>query len=222
MNMPVTLRTRDSLGDVRWDRYTHIVFPSGDYEEYEADFADRMRQWVADGGTVLGFRDAAPWLRANTLDYIDPENEEGIAAAAAADEALKKEEEEEEEEDEEGEEGAAVGAPKFTPRGADAGGESSAPRTLRFPGAGDVKEDSLDELDFLKSVSDEEPAGPATENETAAEPESAPDVATSTSDAEADSDGQTQAKTLKCAECGELNRPTEWYCERCGAELASL
>jgi len=98
MNMPVTLRTRDSLGGVRWDRYTHIVFPSGDYEEYAADFADRMRQWVADGGTVLGFRDAAPWLRANTLDYIDPENEEGIAAAAAADEALKEEEEEEEDE----------------------------------------------------------------------------------------------------------------------------
>lgn len=29
-------------------------------------------------------------------------------------------------------------------------------------------------------------------------------------------------KTLKCAECGTLNRPTEWYCERCGAELAAL
>jgi len=30
------------------------------------------------------------------------------------------------------------------------------------------------------------------------------------------------AKTLKCAECGAMNYPTEWYCERCGAELASL
>jgi len=30
------------------------------------------------------------------------------------------------------------------------------------------------------------------------------------------------AKTLKCAECGAANYPTEWYCERCGAELASL
>ena len=27
-----------------------------------------------------------------------------------------------------------------------------------------------------------------------------------------------QTKTLKCAECGSLNYPTEWYCERCGAE----
>ena len=29
-------------------------------------------------------------------------------------------------------------------------------------------------------------------------------------------------KSLKCSECAALNYPTEWYCERCGAELASL
>lgn len=33
----------------------------------------------------------------------------------------------------------------------------------------------------------------------------------------------TQAvKTLKCSECGSFNYPTEWYCERCGGELAAL
>lgn len=29
-------------------------------------------------------------------------------------------------------------------------------------------------------------------------------------------------KTLKCSECGSFNYPTEWYCERCGGELAAL
>ena len=29
-------------------------------------------------------------------------------------------------------------------------------------------------------------------------------------------------KTLKCAECGAMNYPSEWYCERCGAELANI
>jgi hypothetical protein len=29
-------------------------------------------------------------------------------------------------------------------------------------------------------------------------------------------------KSLKCAECGTLNFPTEWYCERCGGELAAM
>lgn len=29
-------------------------------------------------------------------------------------------------------------------------------------------------------------------------------------------------KTLRCGECGTMNLPTEWYCERCGGELAAL
>lgn len=29
-------------------------------------------------------------------------------------------------------------------------------------------------------------------------------------------------KTLKCQECGSMNYPSEWYCERCGGELAAL
>jgi hypothetical protein len=31
-----------------------------------------------------------------------------------------------------------------------------------------------------------------------------------------------QGKTLKCTDCGSMNFPTEWYCERCGAELSAL
>lgn len=31
-----------------------------------------------------------------------------------------------------------------------------------------------------------------------------------------------QVKTLKCQECGTMNYATEWYCERCGGELATM
>lgn len=58
----------------------------------------------------------------------------------------------------------------------------------------------MDELAFLKSVTGDAPPPPSPK------PPAQP----------------TQAKTLKCGECGTLNRPTEWYCERCGAELAAL
>lgn len=34
--------------------------------------------------------------------------------------------------------------------------------------------------------------------------------------------GPDRHKTLKCGECSTMNYPTEWYCERCGAELAAL
>jgi hypothetical protein len=36
------------------------------------------------------------------------------------------------------------------------------------------------------------------------------------------SSGPSDVKTLKCRECGTMNDPTEWYCERCGAELSGL
>lgn len=72
MQMPVTLRARESLAGIKWDDYTHIVFPAGTYENYEADFAARLRLWIAEGGTAVALRNAAPWLRANTLDWVDP------------------------------------------------------------------------------------------------------------------------------------------------------
>ena len=29
-------------------------------------------------------------------------------------------------------------------------------------------------------------------------------------------------RSLQCKECGALNLPTEWYCEKCGAELSTF
>jgi hypothetical protein len=34
--------------------------------------------------------------------------------------------------------------------------------------------------------------------------------------------GTGDTKTLKCRDCGAMNDPSEWYCERCGAELSTI
>ena len=87
----------------------------------------------------------------------------------------------------------------------------------------------VDEMAFLKSVSDEEPSrmvGRRPSNPgmpavtTTATPSSAPNAAAAAGGGGKAASGV--AKTLKCGECGTLNRPTEWYCERCGAELAGV
>lgn len=85
-----------------------------------------------------------------------------------------------------------------------------------------------DELAFLKSVADEgvKPAqprrpsnpGPVGQPQGSRAVETAPPPPSSGGKAGAPG----VAKTLKCGECGTLNRPTEWYCERCGAELAGV
>jgi hypothetical protein len=89
----------------------------------------------------------------------------------------------------------------------------------------------FDELAFLRSVTEDEQQGPsaarasgtmrAIVNEPVVPTKSVPsDVVEKPADA-GPGGGKAQ-KELKCAECGAMNLPTEWYCERCGAELAAL
>lgn len=86
-------------------------------------------------------------------------------------------------------------------------------------------EPAVDELAFLKSVADEPKpaAGRRPSNPGAATPAPQASRAVETAPAPSGKAGAPGvAKTLKCGECGTLNRPTEWYCERCGAELAVI
>lgn len=121
--------------------------------------------------------------------------------------------------------------------------EEAPGRTLWFPSGKPTDAPAaggkVDELAFIKSI-DAPPAAPTppksrpsggfikADNALSPPPEPpapkpaaapAPAPAETTKERASQSAGQ---KTLKCAECGTLNRPTEWYCERCGAELAAL
>ena len=116
---------------------------------------------------------------------------------------------------------APVGAPRFVPKPAVEPARGRAP--VAAPAAPRSAGVPADELAFLKSVSGEDrKAAPRRSGETA-RPEAADPVGTSAAPQPSAKPGQpSQSKTLKCGECGTLNRPTEWYCERCGAELAAL
>jgi hypothetical protein len=88
---------------------------------------------------------------------------------------------------------------------------AAAPQAPRF-----VPKAPGDELAFLKSVTEADTA------ETKARPSGPQTAPAAASEAGGKATAAQQAKTLKCGECGTMNRPTEWYCERCGAELAAL
>jgi len=88
-----------------------------------------------------------------------------------------------------------------------------------------------DELEFLRSTvgeGDDAPAKtPKVDKEKKPKVEVVPvTAAVATPVPEADlpkARGSTESnRTLKCPECGPMNRPTEWYCERCGSELAGV
>lgn len=80
-----------------------------------------------------------------------------------------------------------------------------------------------DELAFLKAVTEDRKHGPEPRRASGGT-RAIPDVEKL---AEQQSVSQSRPsvmnqRTLKCSECGAMNLPTEWYCDRCGAELATL
>ena len=97
----------------------------------------------------------------------------------------------------------------------------------------------VDELEFIKSVTEDEGSAPsprrasgaqfqpsipgdppraaAPPGQRAANPVPAPIIP----DPSAAGDEEA-ARTLRCKECGTMNLPTEWYCGQCGAELAAV
>ena len=104
------------------------------------------------------------------------------------------------------------------------------------------KEAFGDELAFLKSVTEDDQHGPvpnrAVGRAQAITEKPAPVPEKAAPPAEVGAEGieklagqravgqsrpsSVNQRTLKCGECGAMNLPTEWYCDRCGAELAAL
>jgi hypothetical protein len=76
----------------------------------------------------------------------------------------------------------------------------------------------IDELAFLKSVTDDDKSAPSPRRASGAQYQIDENA---TPDAPLDENAPVE-KTLKCRECGTMNVATEWYCENCGAELAAL
>jgi Zinc carboxypeptidase len=87
MNMQVTIRDRERLAGVPLSRYSHIIFVGGDYKTYNPEYAGRLRLWVEEGGTIIGLRQGADWVRANVLDWIDPLAEDAASLRLALSES---------------------------------------------------------------------------------------------------------------------------------------
>lgn len=122
----------------------------------------------------------------------------------------------------------------------DRGKNTTIPPASRPQPKDDKKHEPVDELAFLKSVTEDARGGgvsprrasgaqyqPTEPGEPPAPPAPppmatrAPRITQETDPVIAES-GEEPVKTLKCKDCGTMNLPTEWYCENCGAELAAL
>ena len=160
---------------------------------------------------ILDLVAAAPHPAAASAEA--PESAEAVAAPAA-ESATTPADEEEEEPEQEPAAAPAAAAPAKAPEPA-----PPEPAAARTPPPPRVSPIAADELEFLRAVTgaaagakapgvpDEQPAARAR----AARPR--------TSDAPR---ARGEGSTLICGECGAPNLPTEWYCDKCGAELSAI
>ncbi len=88
------------------------------------------------------------------------------------------------------------------------------------PPKSEKRKTPMDELAFLKSVTEDDKNAPSPRRASGAQYQ-VDDPQDATPHAPVDEDAPVE-KTLKCRQCGTMNLATEWYCENCGAELAAM
>ncbi len=93
-----------------------------------------------------------------------------------------------------------------------------APPAPPAPPTAPKRKTPIDELAFLKSVTEDEKNAPSPRRASGERYQVDQEV---TPDAPLDADAEVE-KTLKCRDCGTMNLATEWYCENCGGELAAM
>jgi len=89
----------------------------------------------------------------------------------------------------------------------------------------------VDELAFIKSVTEDETTAPSPRRASGAQfqpavpsetPRTPPPTPVSAVP-EPVPDGNDEAgRTIRCKDCGTMNLPTEWYCAQCGAQLSAV
>ena len=79
-DMKITkLDTRD-FDDVDLDRYTDLILPSGwSSNLLNTEGADKIKAWVKDGGTVIGYRTAVDWFKKNEFIKVDAKKDTLVA-----------------------------------------------------------------------------------------------------------------------------------------------
>ncbi|OLC07112.1 MAG: hypothetical protein AUH41_11055 [Gemmatimonadetes bacterium 13_1_40CM_66_11] len=109
---------------------------------------------------------------------------------------------------------------KAKPSPAHAASPRAAAPPSAMPKGAEKRKTPIDELAFLKSVTEDDKNAPSPRRASGAQYQVG-DPQDATPVAPVDEDAPVE-KTLKCRECGTMNLATEWYCENCGAELAAM
>tara|TARA_R110001632_G_scaffold33772_6_gene86556 strand:- start:4261 stop:6705 length:2445 start_codon:yes stop_codon:yes gene_type:complete len=70
-NMKITKLDVKNLNRANLDRYTDIILPHSFGNAVDKNASEKLQTWVKNGGTLIGFKNAANWLERNKMLKID-------------------------------------------------------------------------------------------------------------------------------------------------------
>ncbi|MGY3795069.1 M14 family metallopeptidase [Aquimarina sp. 433] len=77
-NIPLTKLNTESLERRGLARYTHIILPNSWNQSMSKNVIDKIKTWIRNGGTLIGYRNAAQFFKNNELmkiEFSKPEND---------------------------------------------------------------------------------------------------------------------------------------------------
>ena len=77
-NIPITKLNTDYLERRNLSRYTHIILPNSWNQTLDKQVIDKIKTWIRNGGTLIGYRNAAQFFKNNELmkiEFAKPEND---------------------------------------------------------------------------------------------------------------------------------------------------
>ncbi|MBX7125030.1 MAG: zinc carboxypeptidase [Cyclobacteriaceae bacterium] len=74
--LPVTLLPLSIVNSGSLNRYTHIIFPAGNYGQITDGGKEKLRTWEQQGGVIIGFEQALNWLTTAGLGKFEMKKEE--------------------------------------------------------------------------------------------------------------------------------------------------
>ncbi|NOT74738.1 MAG: zinc carboxypeptidase [Cyclobacteriaceae bacterium] len=75
-NIPVTCMPTSIFNNANINRYSTLIFPAGTYAGINENAKEKLKIWIQNGGTVIGFENALTWFNTAGLGKFDMKKDE--------------------------------------------------------------------------------------------------------------------------------------------------
>ncbi|PKV49991.1 zinc carboxypeptidase [Aquimarina sp. MAR_2010_214] len=77
-DIPITKLETGNFDRLTLSKYTHIVLPNSRRQSFDKEKAEKLKTWVRNGGTLIGYRNAAQFFKNNEfmkIEFATPKND---------------------------------------------------------------------------------------------------------------------------------------------------